>query len=415
MTDVFMTFSAIVLFILFMFLFFQFVIIIISFFRKKVKINYEPKISVVIPCYNEERNIMKCLNSVFASNYDKKKIEVIVVDDGSTDNTVTLLKKHSKKIRIIAGKHQGKSVSLNLGCKKAKHDYILTIDADVILDKNAIRRIVRPFKDKNVGAVNGSSLIRNSNTVLTWFQKLEYLLNNHIRKSFSDVFNNSVWFFGAFACYRKSLLQKIKYFKQDTLTEDMEISLGIYYQSYKIKHVYDAIGYTLAPNTIKEIIKQRTRWWLGGLQALNKHRKLFSRKSNFSILFLFINQYWWTIYAFLAIPIIVYQYNFWLSTNLGSFSQLFWYTFRWFSLFGPVHVLYMIPKWGISFISIFGVLSGIITSINLLISIKLFKEKQNLSNLVALLFYFPYTILLNFIIVLSVFRALFSKNNYFVN
>jgi len=416
MVNYIMMFSGITLLLLFIFLLFIFFTVIISIFKKQKKYTFQPNISILIPCYNEEKNIKKCLDAIFTSKYDKKKIEVVVIDDGSTDNTLNIIKKYKKNnLKIVKGKHKGKSPALNLGVKKAKHDFIITLDADTIVEKTAIKKLVAPFENKDIGATNGSSLARNKETLLTDFQRVEYYNNNLIRKAFSDLFNTGIWFFGAFAAYRRNVLKKIGYFKTDTMTEDMDIALEIYDAGYKIHNVYDAFGFTIVPKTIKEFIKQRTRWWYGVLQALKKNKKLFSKKSNPSILFLFINQYWWTYYAIVSLPIIVYQYNFWLSSNLGSFFQWFMYTFRWFSLLGSLHVIYMIPVWGISFYSIFGVLSGIISIFTLSYAIILFKGEFSLKNLVVLFFYFPYTILLNTIIVLSIIKGKLSKNKHFIS
>jgi len=416
MADYFMIYSGITLFLLFVFILFIFTAIIISSFKKQPKYKYEPNISILIPCYNEQKNIRKCLNAVYSSNYDKNKFEVIVIDDGSVDNTGKILKRYKKKnFSVIKSKHIGKAPALNLGVKKAKYGFIITLDADTFVEKNAIKRLIAPFKNKNIGATNGSSVVRNSETILTDFQKIEYHSNNLIRKSFSDLFNTGIWFFGAFAAYRKTVLKKINYFKTHTMTEDMDISLEIYSSGYKIQNVYNAIGSTFVQSSLDGFIKQRTRWWYGVLQSLKKHKKLFKIKSNPSILFLFINQYWWTYYAIVSIPIIIYQYSFWLPYNLVDFFQFFMYTFRWFSLLGSIHVIYMIPVWGISFYSIFGVLSGIISLFILSYALILFKEKFNLKTLFVLFFYFPYTILLNTIIVLSIIKGKLSKNKYFIS
>jgi cellulose synthase/poly-beta-1,6-N-acetylglucosamine synthase-like glycosyltransferase len=409
-----MILSSFIFALLFLFLFSVFVTSIASLFQKKQETNHEPKVSVVIPCYNEEKNIEKCLNAVYSSDYPLEKIEVIVVDDGSTDKTAEVVKNYHKNVKLIKGKHKGKSEALNLGVKNAIHNIICTIDADTEIENTTLKRLVQPFLSQNVGATNGSCIAKNKNSLLGIFQNIEYHYNNLIRKSFSILFNNGIWFYGAFACYRKDILEKIGYFKKDSMTEDADIALEIYAAGYKTINVHDAFGHVLVPSTFKAFIKQRTRWWMGVLQALKKNKHLFSRKSSPSILFLFINQYWWSFYSIVALPIIAYQFYFWLPSNLSSLFAIGSYTFRWFSLLGPLYVLYKIPEGWLSIYNVFGILSGIISAFLITKALYLFKEGFKIKNLIAIFFYFPYTIILNTIIVISLLSMLFFRKKYFI-
>jgi cellulose synthase/poly-beta-1,6-N-acetylglucosamine synthase-like glycosyltransferase len=404
-------------FILFAFLLVIFFSYIASLFRKDHYKPYEPDVSVVIPCYNEEKNIGECLDSVFSSDYPIQKLEVFVVDDGSKDNTKSVLESYQKKHKnlfVINGKHEGKSASLNLGVRNVKNEIILTIDADTIIEPDALKKLVMPFSDPEIGATNGSCVAKNSNSIISIFQKIEYHYNNLVRKSFSVLFKNGIWFFGAFACYRKSVLEKIGYFKMDTMTEDMDTAMEIYSAGYRTVNVSDALGFTIVPSTIKHFFKQRIRWWIGALQTLKKNKHLFSRKSSPSILFLFISQYWWSFYAFISFIIIAYQVYYWLPYNMDTYMSLFGYLFRWFSLAGPIYVLYKIPEWGVSFYNIFGVLSGIISILLIIRSVYLFKDRLGLKNIFGIFFYFPYTILLNIVVVLSIIKITFLNKKYFI-
>jgi len=406
-----------ILALLFGFIITVFVIIVVSFFKKVNNPDFLPELSIVIPCYNEEKNIARCLDSVFTSSYPADKFEVIVVDDGSTDNTLKVLKDYQKRHRfkIISESHKGKSECLNVGVRVAKYGFILTLDADTIITKDCIHKVVQPFFDGKVGATNGSCLALNNKSFWGVFQGIEYHYNNLIRKSFSDLFNNAIWFFGAFACYRRDVLEKIGYFKKDTLAEDMDTALSIYSEGHRIVNVHDAIVYTRVPNTFLGLLRQRVRWWSGVLMSLNKNKHLFSKKSDPSILFLFFNQYWWSFYAVISFPLIAYQFSYWLPFNAGTLYDFFSYTFRWFSLLGPIFVLYMIPTWGISLYSIFGVLSGILSAFLIITALYLFKEKLTLRNVFAIFFYFPYTIVLNSIIAISLIRMISPKKRYFMH
>ncbi|MCX6707305.1 MAG: glycosyltransferase [Candidatus Woesearchaeota archaeon] len=388
------------------------------------------KISVVIPCYNEEKNIAKCLDAVYSLDYPKENIEVIVVDDGSPDSTIKTLedykkrnKNHATGMIISRGKHEGKSASLNIGINKAHHEIILTLDADTIVEKDSLRNLVRPFSDREVGATNGSFIPSNRNSLLGLFQNIEYSYYNLVKKSFSSVFRNGIWFFGAFTCYRKEALKKIGYFKKDSMTEDMDATLEIYSKGYRLINVFDAVGYTIVPSSIISFFRQRTRWWIGGLQAMKKNLKILSVKSaahpkiSPSIIFVFINQYWWSIFSVLFFPLIIYQVFYWLPQNAGFFP-IFAYLFRWFSLLGPVYVIYKIHEWGISLYSIFGVMSGIMSCVLLIISLLKSRARTSAYNLLMIMFgvffYFPYTIILNTITVISLIKLAFLKKKHFI-
>jgi cellulose synthase/poly-beta-1,6-N-acetylglucosamine synthase-like glycosyltransferase len=414
--DFIMQLGVYVFIILFAFLMFLFFTAVLAVFVKREYKHYQPNVSVVIPCYNLEKILPKCLESIFALDYPKEKIEIVAVNDGSTDNTLKILKqfqKIHKNFVIVEGKHEGKSHSLNLGVKKSKYDIIFAVDGDTILEKNCLKKLVLPLGDEKVGAVNGSCIVRNNKSLLGIFQGIEYHYNSLIRKSFSKLFNNGIWFFGAFACYKKDVLNKIKGFKKDTMAEDMDTYMELYKAGYKTINIHDAHGYTLVPESFNGFFKQRSRWCMGGLQSLNKNKSLFWGK-NPSMLFLFINQYWWAFFAFISFFIIGYQVYYWLPYNNQSFSALFMYLFRWFSLAGPVYVIYKIPVWGFSLYSAFGVLSGLISVFMIIWAIYSFNDRINIKNLFGIFFYFPYTILLNFIAAFSVIKIIFLKGGYFI-
>lgn len=415
--DPIMIFGSILFAILFAFLMLVFFTTIIAFFKKEEYPDFEPKVSVIIPCYNEEKNIKRCLESVFALQYPKEKLEVIVVVDGSTDQTRKIVREMQEKfpqIQLIHGNHEGKSASLNKGVKHARYEILFCLDADTFINQDSLKKLVRPLQLEEVGATNGSCIAENTDSLISIFQRIEYHYNNLIRRSFSVLFKNGIWFFGAFACYKKEVLTKIGYFKQDTMTEDMDTAMEIYQAGYRTVNVFDALGYTKVPHSLRHFYKQRSRWWIGALQTLKKNKALFSKQSSPSILFLFVSQYWWSLYAFLSFPIIAYQIYYWLPSNTESFFTVFMYFFRWFTLAGPVYVLYKLPEWGLSFLNIFGVLSGVISVFLIIRAIYLFHDKLSLKNMLGIFLYFPYTIILNTIIVTSMINLLFIKKKYFI-
>ena len=418
MADIIMVAGGIIFCILLAFLLLMALAVFLSLFKREHYPDFEPEVSIIVPCYNEEKAIEKCLQGIFSLDYPKEKLEVIVVNDGRTDQTrpiIASLQKKNLNLKMINGKHEGKSASLNLGVKHAKHEILLCLDADTLILPDSLKKLVKPLASPSIGATNGSCCVSNASNYLGVFQQIEYHYNNLIRKSFSVLFKNGIWFFGAFACYKKSVLHEIGYFKKDTMTEDMDVAMEIFKAGYRTVNVHDALGFTLVPLSLRDFYKQRSRWWIGALQTLHKNKSLFAEKSNISILFLFISQYWWTFYALLSFPLIIYQIMYWIPYNNGSFSMLFMYFFRWFTLAGPFYVIYKIPEWGINFYSFFGVMAGIVSTILIIYAIYLFKDRLSLKNILGVFFYFPYTIILNTIIVLSLIQILFIKRAYFIH
>jgi len=409
MVDMIMVFGSVLFFVCFAMLFFTFLLLIWSFFlNKKEYDHYEPTVSVIIPAYNEEKRIGKCLQSVFDVKYPKEKIEVVVVDDGSTDKTVELVKSYGFK--VLKQNHKGKVDALNLGLKKSKSEVIVTIDADTIIEKDFIKKIARPFIDENLGATSGSVLVKNKHSLLGRFQHIEYHVNNLARRNFSKVFNTGIWFFGALAAYRRSALEKVGGFKLDTMAEDWDIVLEIKRSGYGIINVCDAVGYTYAPDDLRTLFKQRVRWWIGGTQALRKNKELIVQR-NPSLLYLFIHHFWWAIYAIVSLPVIIYQVNYWMPQGIGQIS---WYLFRWFTMVGPFYVLYKIPEWGINIYGIFGVLSGVFSVFFTVFALYMFKERLTLKNFLVMFFYFPYTVILNSFVAVGVLKSFSVKTKYYV-
>ena len=413
MKDLIMLLSSVLFGILFSFLLFVFSVFIISRFFKRTYTNFEPKVSVIIPAYNEGKNIRDCLNSIYESRYPRNKVEVIVVDDGSTDDTLKVAKKYFG-VKILRQNHLGKVEALNLGARNSSHHFLLTVDADTTLGRDCIRELLKPFSDKSIGATTGNNNVRNKKSMISTFQNVEYHFSNLIRDSFSTVFKNGIWFSGSLACYSKSTLQKIGYFKKDTLAEDQDVALEIKKAGFKTINTSKAIGYTIVPTKIKELYHQRSRWWIGTLQSIFKNKELFSLKSSPSLLFLYINQFWWSFYAFLSLPLIMYQINYWLPYNLQNTYSFVSYLFKWFSLLGPIYVIYHIPDFGVSLYSIFGVLSGIMTTILSIAALRQFKDSVSLKNMLAVFFYFPYTIVLNMIILISLLKHRFWEKSFYI-
>lgn len=371
---------------------------------------YTPKVSIIIPAYNEEAAIRDCLDSALRLDYPKHKTEIIVVDDGSEDSTADIARTYGKHgVKLIRTRHAGKPAALNAGIKKARYNILFTVDSDTVLDKRCLAEIVKPFADRTIAATTANCRVKNKSSLLGMFQNIEYHYNNLVSNSFSKAFSQGSWFFGAIACYRKDALRRIGLFKQGALAEDMQAALELAKSGYRVMNVRNAVGYTHVPESIKELYRQRYRWSIGGMQAIMKNRKAFSRQTSPSTYFLGFTQFWGPVYSLLCLPIIAYLVAYWLPYNSSSFMSLFIYLFRWFSVTGIFYVIYKISDWGIAYYTLFGILTGILSTVMILSALHMYKDRS-VRNAVAIFFYFPYTILLNSIIIISVIRSLTAEN-----
>jgi cellulose synthase/poly-beta-1,6-N-acetylglucosamine synthase-like glycosyltransferase len=388
-----------VFFITFTFMLFEMIIAAMSLFKKEAQNDFQPEISIIIPAFNEEKRIKEAIISALNSDYPKEKIEVIVVDDGSADKTAETAE--SAGAKVVRQSHSGKVDALNLGIKSSTHNFIITLDADTTISRKFAGEIISMFSDESVGAVSGVMKVKNNKTLLGMFQEIEYCNINLIRSSFSKIFNFGAWFFGSITCYRKSALIKTGLFKKNTASEDMDIALELKKAGYKTLSSSKAEGYTHAPESAKELFRQRKRWWIGGIQTLRINK--VSMRDSFPMKFILFNQYWWSFYALISIPIFAYQIWYWYPHT--DFAGVFWYFFRWFTITGPFYVFYKIPKWGISAYSIFGVATGVISITMSLLALKIFKCRFSWRTAAAMFFFFPYTLFLNTLIAMALLTA----------
>ena len=234
---------------------------------------YKPEVSVLIPAYNEESVIVDTVRAALASNYPK--LEVLVVDDGSTDRTSELVNEKFKgnpRVQLLLQSNHGKPGALNHGLAEAAGEIVISIDADTIVDPDAIPRLIRHFANPNVGAVAGNVKVMNRNRWLTRWQALEYITSQNLEKRAFDLLNCIPVVPGAVGAWRTDLLRSNGGFSGDTVAEDTDLTLTIRRNGWKIVYDEDAIGRTEVPDTVQGLIRQRFRWTFGTLQAIWKHR-----------------------------------------------------------------------------------------------------------------------------------------------
>jgi len=240
--------------------------------------NFQPVVSVLIPAYNEEDVIVYTVNSVLESDYPK--LDVIVVDDGSSDGTAELLDSQfgrNPAVRIIHQPNSGKPAALSHALAEASSGIIVTIDADTAIEPDAISKLVRHFVNPRVGAVAGNVKVGNRISWLTRWQALEYVTSQNLEKRAFDLLNCIPVVPGALSAWRAEAINDSGGFSADTVAEDTDLTITIRRSGWKIDYEEDAIGWTNAPETAATLIRQRFRWTFGTLQAFWKHRDTLAR------------------------------------------------------------------------------------------------------------------------------------------
>ena len=249
--------------------------------------DYElPSVSVLIPAFNEEKSIEATMKSILASDYSSKKLEIIIIDNNSTDRTYMLAKKFAEdykknsgkvEVRVYIEKKKGKGNALNLGISKARNEIILTMDADTFVEPWSLKNLIKYFKDESVMCVSPAIVIHNPKNILQRIQYIEYVLGLFLRKTFAIL--NAVHITpGAFSAYRKSFFEKYGGYDVGNITEDLELAMRVQYYGYRIENSPEAPAYTIAPSKFSHLLKQRRRWYIGLMRNMWKYKRLLNPK-----------------------------------------------------------------------------------------------------------------------------------------
>lgn len=243
-------------------------------------LDYLPPATILIPCFNEEKSVVGTINSVLDLNYPKENMQIIVIDDGSTDNTYNEVLKHFETnpvVEIYKKENGGKFTALNFGIEKAKHQFIGSLDADSYVEKESLRLIMDKFQNPEVMATIPSTIIHKPKNILQKAQRAEYNFGTFMRHTLSII--DSVYVTpGPFSFFRKEVFEKIGKYKHAHNTEDMEMAMRMQKAGFKIAHAEKAIIYTIGPDTVKKLYKQRVRWASGFISNLRDYRKMFFNK-----------------------------------------------------------------------------------------------------------------------------------------
>ncbi len=231
-----------------------------------------PLLSVLIPAFNEARVIAASIDRVLASDY--RNLEVIVVDDGSSDGTSAVVRARfasEPRVALLTIPNGGKARAINTGLQRAKGDIVIALDADTQFERRTISNLARWFADPNVGAVAGNAKVGNRVNMITRWQALEYITAQNLERRALAGLGCITVVPGAVGAWRRSTLEALGGFPSDTLAEDQDLTLAVQKAGYRVLFDADAIAWTEAPDTVKGLARQRFRWAYGTLQCLWKH------------------------------------------------------------------------------------------------------------------------------------------------
>lgn len=275
---------------LFLSMFFE-MLLLVSFLENKKKIGEEgfdhvlthfPTVTVAVPCWNEERTLAGTLDSLVHLEYPKDKISIYVVDDGSTDATLSIAKEYEAKypgiITAIHKENGGKHTAVNLALEKSTSDLFGCLDADSFVAPHTLKTIVRYFeRDPKIMAVTPCIHIKHPKTFIQRMQAIEYLLGVFTRKMFGSLDAIQVTP-GPFSIFKREVFEKIGHYRKAHNTEDFEITLRMHRARLKIANSHKALVYTVGPATVKGFFYQRLRWARGFLENALDYRDLFFKK-----------------------------------------------------------------------------------------------------------------------------------------
>ncbi|MEA2089414.1 MAG: glycosyltransferase family 2 protein [Thermoproteota archaeon] len=248
-----------------------------------------PTFSIVVPVKNEERVISRLLDALSKLSYPTGKKEIIIVEDGSTDRTLDVCMKHDKEphvnVKILHKPFSnGKPSALNYGIKHAEGEIIGVFDADSVPAHDMLLNVCKYFEDSEVAAVQGRTLSINSEeNMLTKFVSYEEAVWCEVYLRGKDVLNLFVHLKGSCQFIRRDVLEKLNGFDENVLSEDMEISARLTEKGYKIRYAPDVRSWQESPADLKQLFRQRTRWYRGTMEVAFKYGKLIAKPSRKNI------------------------------------------------------------------------------------------------------------------------------------
>ncbi|MEM2631949.1 MAG: glycosyltransferase [Candidatus Bathyarchaeia archaeon] len=253
--------------------------------RIRYPVYFTPKVSIIIPAHNEEKVIVRAIESAIETDYQNK--EIIVVDDGSTDGTYQLAYPYAKKglIKLLRRNvaSGSKAGALNHGLMYATGDVIVTVDADTMLEREAIKEAVKPLSSPKISAISGNVRVlrgeHGKNNLLVKLQTYEYLLSLELGRRFNSIIGTLLIISGAFGAFWKKYVDSLGRYDKDTITEDFDITVKMRKLGKRLFFAENAVAWTFVPDQWRDWRRQRLRWTIGQAETLWKHRNAFMKET----------------------------------------------------------------------------------------------------------------------------------------
>lgn len=232
-----------------------------------------PRVSVIVPAYNEGVVLVACLDSILSSGYPR--LEVIVVDDGSTDNTAEVMAEYADRVQTIYKENGGKGSALNRGIERAAGEILFFVDADGIFTPDTIPNMLAGFRHPHVGAVCGNDQPVNTHNALTRILTLMTHTGTGLARRGLALMGMLPIVAGNSGAFRASVIREIGGFREDTLGEDLELTWRVQEAGYEVEFAADAVVLAEVPDCLSSLWKQRVRWSRGLIQTIRHHGREF--------------------------------------------------------------------------------------------------------------------------------------------
>jgi cellulose synthase/poly-beta-1,6-N-acetylglucosamine synthase-like glycosyltransferase/peptidoglycan/xylan/chitin deacetylase (PgdA/CDA1 family) len=228
-------------------------------------------VSVVVPAYNEKECIANTVRSLSVSTHP---VEILVVDDGSTDGTGDIVEALGlPNVRVIRQENSGKATALNEGLAHARHELIVMMDGDTVFEPHTVHELVQPFADPAIGAIAGNARVGNRHTLIGAWQHIEYVMGFNLDRRMYDLLRCMPTIPGAIGAFRRAALADVGGMSEDTLAEDTDVTIAVQRAGWRVVYAERAHAWTEAPRSLGQLWRQRYRWSYGTMQALWKHRR----------------------------------------------------------------------------------------------------------------------------------------------
>ena len=246
--------------------------------RERPPIARDTFVSVLIPAFNEERVIERSVSQVLASK--NVTLEVIVIDDGSKDRTSEIVEKAfrgDRRVQVLTLENGGKARALNQGLALAKSGIVIALDADTQFEPDTIARLARWFAaDERLAAVAGNAKVGNRVNLVTKWQALEYITAQNLERRALARLGAMTVVPGAVGAWRKQAIAEIGGYPPETLAEDQDLTIAVQRAGWTVAYDQSAIAWTEAPQSFRQLARQRFRWAFGTIQCVWKHKGIFA-------------------------------------------------------------------------------------------------------------------------------------------